>query len=74
MKSNLSGGIYRNGTTDCDVLDLDLTESRWAGSRDEECGNRYMVVCPHGGLVSSPDYGMARWLAAHPREFCEFHR
>lgn len=33
-----------------------------------------MVVCPHGGLVSSPDYGMARWLAAHPREFCEFHR
>lgn len=74
MESNLVGGVYRNGTTDCHVIDLDAPGSHWCGSRDEECGNQWMVICPHGGLCSSADPKMARWIAAHPNEFCEFHR
>jgi hypothetical protein len=68
------GGVQRNGVTDCDVLDLTLPDAFWAGSVEEENGNRWMVVCPHGSLVSTPDRDMATWLAAHPREFCEQHR
>jgi hypothetical protein len=73
-RSDLAGGVWRHGGTDCDLLDLTDPASAWAGSQDEECGNRWLVVCPHGSLVSSPDEKMARWLAAHPREFCEDHR
>lgn len=72
--STVAGGIWRHGGTDCDVLDLTDPTSSWASSQAEEGGNRWLVVCPHGSLVSSPDLSMARWLAGHPREFCDQHR
>lgn len=68
------GSVHRNGVTDCDVLDLELEAASWAGSVSGEDGNRWMVMCPHGSLVSHGELAMARWLAAHPREFCEQHR
>lgn len=70
----MAGEVARNHVTGCAVIDMDDEASAWVGSREEEDGNRWMVVCPHGSLVSSPDESMARWLAAHPREFCEEHR
>lgn len=69
-----AGAVYRNGHTNCEVLDLADEAARWAGSVAEEDGNRWMVVCPHGALVSTKWDDMARHLAAHPREFCEQHR
>lgn len=70
----VAGEVFRNRSTGCVIIDLDAAASAWAGNREEEDGNQWMVVCPHGGLASSADFSMARWVAAHPREFCEFHR
>lgn len=72
--TDLAGGVWRHGATGCDLLDLADPASAWAGNQAEEEGNRWLVICPHGSLVSSADQSMARWLAGHPREFCDQHR
>lgn len=71
IKSNLMGGRERNTRTRCDILDLRDPDSSWAGTEDEE-GCRWLVVCEqHGSLGSVPTLSMARWLTAHPEEFCQ---
>jgi hypothetical protein len=68
-----AGSVWRNGSTDCEVLDLASSDSSWASTQEEEGGHQWLAICPHGCLASTPDYKLARWLAAHPSEFCDQH-
>jgi hypothetical protein len=73
--SNTAGSVWEHGGTRCEILDLEDPASHWASTPEDEgpeC-NRWLVICPHGCLASTPHYDMARWLAGHPAEFCEQH-